>query len=119
VLALAWAPLLWLAPAATADAPGSARRLLAGAAMVVALAAAALAGHALPFGTTDRPDDAAGIAALAGMAVLYGCLALLQARPQALATWRRWSYAGFYVDEYATRAALRLWPTRWTPASRA
>jgi NAD(P)H-quinone oxidoreductase subunit 5 len=49
--------------------------------------------------------------------VLYGCLAQLQARPQALAAWRRRSYAGFYIDEYATRAALRLWPARWTPAT--
>ena len=49
------------------------------------------------------------------MAALYGCLAVLQWRPQALSTWRRWSYAGFYVDETFTRLALRLWPARWAP----
>jgi NAD(P)H-quinone oxidoreductase subunit 5 len=32
---------------------------------------------------------------------------------------RRWSYAGFYVDEIYTRAALRLWPARWGGPHRA
>ena len=49
-------------------------------------------------------------------AALYLCLAILQARPQSLAVWRRWSYAGFYVDEFYTRLALRLWPAAWLPA---
>ena len=124
VLALAWAPLFWWPGAATSSAPNAAPaalhaagRVLAGAGMVAALAVAALAGHALPFGVKDAPDHAAGLFALAGMAVLYACIATLQARPHGLATWRRWSYAGFYVDEIATRAALRLWPARWTPAT--
>ena len=117
VLALAWAPLLWLPAAPDPDAPGALRGLLAGAGMVAALVLAAQVGHALPFGVSDAPDAAAGLVALAGLAVLYLCLAVLQARPHALATWRRWSYAGFYVDEFATRAALRLWPARWTPAA--
>ena len=45
-------------------------------------------------------------------------MALLQRAPQVLTNWRRWSYAGFYVDEAYTRLTLRLWPTRWTPESR-
>jgi NAD(P)H-quinone oxidoreductase subunit 5 len=85
--------------------------------MVALLAAATLAGHALPLGVSDAPHAGAGLAALAGMAALYLGLAVLQARPHALATWRRWSYAGFYVDEFTTRATLRLWPARWTPAT--
>lgn len=117
VLALAWAPLLWLPVARDRDAPGVGHRLLAGAAMVAGLVTVALVGHALPFGLTDAPHAAAGLVALAGMAALYLCLAVLQARPQALATWRRWSYAGFYIDEFSTRAALHLWPARWTPAT--
>lgn len=117
VLSLAWAPLLWLPVQRHPEAPGAARHLAAGAAMVAALVLAALVGHALPFGVTDVPHAVAGPVALAGMAVLYLILALLQARPAGMATWRRWSYAGFYVDEYATRAALRLWPARWTPAA--
>lgn len=117
VLAMAWAPLLWLPATPDPCAPGAVRGLLAGAGMVIALVLAALAGHRVPFGVSDAPDGTAGLLALVSMVALYGGLALLQARPAALATWRRWSYAGFYVDEYATRAALRLWPTRWTPAA--
>jgi NAD(P)H-quinone oxidoreductase subunit 5 len=117
VLALAWAPLLWLPSIRHPDAPGPLRGALTGAGMVVALVLAALIGHALPFGVIDAPDGTAGLVALAGMALLYVWLALLHARPAALTTWRRWSYAGFYVDEYATRAALRLWPARWTAAA--
>lgn len=117
VLAMAWAPLLWLPSTRHFDGPGVVPGLLAGAGMVAALALAALVGHALPFGVHDAADGTAGLVALAGMVVLYGCLALLQARPMALATWRRWSYAGFYIDEFVTRAALRGWPTRWTQAA--
>ena len=117
VLALAWAPLLWLPSKRRPDAPGAAPNVLAGAAMVAALVLAALVGHAAPFGVNDAPHATAGLVALVGMAVLYLCLALLQTRAQALSTWRRWSYAGFYVDEFITRATLRLWPARWTPAA--
>lgn len=117
VLAFAWAPLLWQPAAPDREAPGAMRRLFVGAVMVAALTATALVGHALPFGLIDAPMAGAGLAALAGMGVLYLCLALLQTRPHALATWRRWSYAGFYLDEFTTRAALRLWPARWTPAA--
>ncbi|MBX3585567.1 MAG: NADH-quinone oxidoreductase subunit L [Ramlibacter sp.] len=115
VLALAWAPLLWWPAAASSAAPGTARHVMAGAGMVASLALATSLGHALPFGVHDAPDHAAGLVALTGMALLYACLALLQVLPHALATWRRWSYAGFYVDELVTRTALRLWPARWTP----
>ncbi len=117
VLAMAWAPLLWLPSTQNPDAPGAVRGVLTGAGMVAVLVLAALVGHAIPFGVTDTPDGTAGLVALASMVVLYGCLALLQVRPMALATWRRWSYAGFYIDETATRAALRLWPSRWTPVA--
>jgi NAD(P)H-quinone oxidoreductase subunit 5 len=115
VLAMAWAPMFWQPSTRSVDAPGTLNGLFAGVGMVAALTLAALVGHAIPFGVTDRSDGAAGLVALAGMALLYGCLAVLQARPEALTTWRRWSYAGFYIDEFATRAALRLWPARWTP----
>lgn len=117
VLAMAWAPLLWLPSTQDPDTPGVVRGVLTGAGMVAVLVLAARVGHAIPFGVTDAPDGTAGLVALAGMVVQYGCLALLQARPMALAAWRRWSYAGFYVDEAATRAALRLWPSRWTPVA--
>ena len=113
VLALAWAPVLWL-PRATAGTPANwPWRMLAGTATVAGLSALALLAHKLPLGVTDAPNAAAGGVALAGMALMYLCLVLLQLRPQAMASWRRWSYAGFYLDELYTRLALQLWPTRW------
>jgi NAD(P)H-quinone oxidoreductase subunit 5 len=114
VLALAWAPLLWL----PAQGARTGWRALVGLGLVAALTALAALAHLVPLGVHDRPDAAAGPFAAIGMAGLYLCLAALQWRPQALATWRRWSYAGFYVDEFYTRLALRLWPTRWAPAPR-
>ena len=81
--------------------------------------------HALPLGLQDAPHDTLGVVALTAMAALYLVLALLQRRPLALSIGRRWSYAGFYVDEAFTRLALQLWPGRWieqplrNPASRA
>jgi NAD(P)H-quinone oxidoreductase subunit 5 len=116
VLGLAWAPLLWL-PAGPA-APARGWQTLFGLLMIIGLTGAVLLAHALPLGIQDAPHRSFGLVALPGMAALYVCLALLQLRPQALSHWRRWSYAGFYVDEAYTRLALRLWPARWAPASR-
>jgi NAD(P)H-quinone oxidoreductase subunit 5 len=112
VLGLAWAPLLWL-PAGRVGARAICMPGLAGLLMLVALTGVALAAHAVPLGLHDRPDQRLGAVVLVGMLALYLCLVVLQLRPQALGTWRRWSYAGFYVDEIYTRAALRLWPVRW------
>lgn len=117
VLALAWAPLLWQPSLRHPDAPRPWRDALSGAGMVSALVLAACLGHAVPFGVTDAPDAAMGLLALAGMAWLSLCLVLMQTRAHWLSGWRRWSYAGFYVDEFVTRAALRLWPARWTTAT--
>lgn len=115
VLGLAWAPVLWLG----APGPHKARSLvigaLAGLLIITGLTLAALAAHALPLGLVDAPDHTLGVLVLLGLGALHLCLVLLQVRPQALEAWRRWSYAGFYVDEYFTRLALWLWPTRWTP----
>jgi NAD(P)H-quinone oxidoreductase subunit 5 len=128
LLALAWAPLLWLparnaqttlatSPTATSAAVWS--RIAFGLGVVAGLTALALVAHTLPFGLVDLPLHAAGWVALLGMAAMYLCLVLLQVQPQRLTRWRRWSYAGFYVDEAYTRLALRLWPARWTPVSAA
>lgn len=106
VLALAWAPLLW-----TAALP----QLASGLAVTAGLTVIAHLAHGLPLGLTDAPHDALGLVALAGMALLYALLAALQLRPQALLAARRWSYAGFYLDEFYTRWTLRLWPHRWAP----
>ncbi|MYM37636.1 NADH-quinone oxidoreductase subunit L [Duganella sp. FT94W] len=116
VLGLAWAPLLWL-PAAQTDAAARTTQLFFGILTAVGLTLAALAAHMLPLGLHDAPDDRLGVIALMGMAVLYLFQVLLQKQAQLLSRWRRWSYAGFYLDEAFTRLALRLWPAHWSPTS--
>jgi NAD(P)H-quinone oxidoreductase subunit 5 len=86
-----------------------------GAALVAGYTAVTTLAHKLPLGVTDTPFHVTGPVALAGMALLYVGLAALQRCPHRFATWRRWSYAGFYVDEFYTRFALRVWPARWAP----
>ncbi|QID18340.1 NADH-quinone oxidoreductase subunit L [Nitrogeniibacter mangrovi] len=115
VLALAWAPLLWVPVTDGGAAAASGQRMVFGATLVAVLTAVAALAHRLPLGVSDAPFHAAGPVALAGMALLYLCLTMLQWRPERFAVWHRWSYAGFYVDELYTRLALRLWPARWTP----
>ena len=114
VLGLAWAPLLWLS-AERGDLRALGLQAAFGMFMVAGLTGAALLAHALPLGIHDVPHHALGLVALLGMAGLYLCLVVLQLRPRTLLTWRRWSYAGFYVDEAYTRLALQLWPARWAP----
>ncbi len=114
-LALAWAPLLWLPRKHAIGA--TLRRAVAGLIMLAGLGVAASLAHILPLGLRDAPGTASGLLALSGLAALYGCLTLLQCRAQTLATWRCWSYAGFYIDEYYTRLTLLLWPTPWTAAA--
>lgn len=116
VLGLAWAPLLWM-PAGGAGLRAHATQGAWGVLMVAGLTGATLLAHALPLGVQDAPNTTLGLVAMLGMAGLYLGLALLQLQPHSLRAWRRWSYAGFYLDEAFTRLALQLWPTRWTPAA--
>jgi NAD(P)H-quinone oxidoreductase subunit 5 len=118
VLALAWAPVLWQPSASSSGWRAAATHLLSGFALAAALTALAHLAHALPLRLVDAPATVLGLVAAAGMAWLYLCLAAVQLRPQALSVWRRWSYAGFYLDEFTTRLALRVWPTRWTAQAR-
>ncbi len=116
LMGLAWAPMLWL-PSSAVGAKQTGQQILFGLLIAAGLTSTALLGHAVPFGVQDSPSDALGVLATLGMFTLYVCLVMLQVRPELLSGWRRWSYAGFYVDEAYTRIALRLWPARWTPES--
>ena len=116
ILGLAWAPLLWL-PAQRSSPRATGIQTAWGVLMVAGLTGAALLAHALPLGVQNAPHHMLGLVALLGMAGMYLCLAVLQLRPRALRTWRRWSYAGFYLDEAYTRLALQLWPAHWTSES--
>lgn len=111
-LGLAWAPLLWL-PSQNSNIQEILKQALSGFIMVTGLLVIASLAHVLSLGINDMPKTSLGVIALIGMASLYICLVILQLRPQALQAWRRWSYAGFYLDEVYTRLALKLWPTHW------
>lgn len=115
LLGLAWAPLLWMPAPSGNPVRAIARGSLSGITMIAGLTGAALLAHTLPMGLKDSPHPLMGAAALLAMGGLYAALAVLQARPKVLETWRRWSYAGFYLDEYYTRLTLLLWPTGWAP----
>lgn len=115
ILGLAWAPLFWL-PAQRSSIREVCLHELSGLLMVAALTSMALLAHALPLGVYDTPNNVLGIVALIGMSLLYLCLVIIKLKPQALIGLRRWSYAGFYLDEIYTRITLRLWPTRWITA---
>ena len=114
VLGLAWAPLLWL-PALSGRVRAICVQAIFGLLMVIGLTGVAWLAHNLPLGIHDAPNDNLGKIAMAGMVALYLCLVILQLRPQSLGVWRRWVYAGFYVDEIYTRLALQLWPPKWVP----
>ena len=117
MLGLAWAPMLWLRAGSPSSFKPWVAQGLAGVLMVVGLTGAAMAVHALPLGIQDAPQHALGWFAMSGMVVLYGCLIMLQVLPERLRIWRRWSYAGFYVDEAYTRLALAIWPVQWVRQS--
>lgn len=121
VLALAWAPVFWrMDPGAN-----SRVRLIAAFIGTATLAAAGVAGHALPLGIAAETgtDPSAGpiaiICVLTGMALMYAGLAAVRSGWTRLEPLRRWSYAGFYVDEFYTRLTLRLWPGQWAAAAAA
>lgn len=116
IIGLAWAPLLWL-PAQNVNFRIICLHMLTGLLMVTGLTILASIAHVLPLGIQDAPNDTLGVVALIGMTALYLNLVIIQIKPQLLRGWRRWSYAGFYVDEIYTRMALRIWPTRWTSGS--
>ena len=116
VLALAWAPLLWV-PKPSPERRGVVTARLAtalGTAVFLTLAACIV--DRAPVGAGETPLRGAGIVALVGMAVMYVEMAAFQLWPHALVTLRRWVYAGFYMDEGYTHWVLRLWPTRWAGA---
>lgn len=116
ILGVAWAPALWM-PKALIHWYAPVVQTIFGLVMIAGLTLAAIAAHALPLGIENLPHSDLGLVALLAMAGLYFLQLLIQRNPQSLSTWRRWSYAGFYLDEAYTRLALHIWPTTWVPAS--
>lgn len=115
VLALAWAPLLWV-PALRAGFPVLCVRLSSALVFAGFLTLAAGLMDRLPIGAGSDPLAAAGPLALAGMLALYSGMVVFQLRPRSVTAIRRWVYAGFYMDEGYTHWILRGWPARWAAA---
>ncbi|TAN10964.1 MAG: NADH-quinone oxidoreductase subunit L [Burkholderiaceae bacterium] len=119
VLALAWAPLLWVPKAVPGRVDLVRARLLTALGMALFLTIAALIVDRAPVGAGMDPLDPAGIVALVGMGLMYLEMVVFQLWPRAVITARRWVYAGFYMDEGYTHWVLRLWPAHWAAADRA
>ncbi|HEX7388443.1 MAG TPA: NADH-quinone oxidoreductase subunit L [Castellaniella sp.] len=116
VLAIAWAPLLWVPRME----PGHSRPIFArlGTALAMAVFLTVVAGivDRAPIGAGIDPLAGAGVFAMLGMAAMYVGMTVFQLWPQSVVTIRRWVYAGFYMDEGYTHWVLRLWPTHWAGA---
>ena len=110
LLAVAWAPLLWL----PANSTPAWLTLLRGVGVILLLTLAAKLLHLLPLAPEDAPNLLAGPLALAAFIALYVLTAMLQLTPAKLSWARRWSYAGFYLDEQFTRLTLKFWPSDWS-----
>jgi NAD(P)H-quinone oxidoreductase subunit 5 len=115
MLGLAWASFLWLPAGDTSSVRCLLLSLLSGGLTIVALTLFTILGHQIPLGLVDHPDTHRGTVALIGMGVLYFAISVLQSRPLAIETWRRWSYAGYYVDERYTRLILKWKSNSWMP----
>ncbi|MHB1668068.1 proton-conducting transporter transmembrane domain-containing protein, partial [Thiomonas sp.] len=124
VLALAFAPALWVTQ------PGDWRELPRSALDLAGLFAALLLCHLalIHAGLRDGATRslALQVAPVTALAVLYATQAVLAhgARPRWLQAIGTKAYAGFGLDDWATRLAWRLWPanlpqpTRTVPAAR-
>ncbi|HEU0198037.1 MAG TPA: NADH-quinone oxidoreductase subunit L [Nevskiaceae bacterium] len=116
VLALAWAPLLWVPKASAERAGVVVSRAATAVATAILLTVAACIVDRAPVGAELQPLPVAGVVALCGMAVMYLEMVAFQLWPRRTVILRRWVYAGFYMDEGYTYAVLRGWPTHWAGA---
>lgn len=108
VLALAWAPVFWTR--INQNIGHLASRLLVGAGLVSVLTALLFLSHQLPLAINDAPLDIAGYITVIGMVFFYLCLVFINVLPEKMEVFRRWAYAGFYLDEIYTKVTLKYWP---------
>ena len=115
ILGLAWAPILWVSGH---QFKSSIINLGAGFMMVMGLTLLATLLQWLDFGAEDLTNQLAGNIVMLGMTVMYVLLVLIHQYPNSLVKFQRWSYAGFYLDEYYTRLTLKLWPINWASTNK-
>lgn len=120
LLSLAWAPLFWLGQPMVDPRGQSGKvrlwKLTSAALLLIVLSLITRLSHLLPMGINDSTAAMAGWVSAVAMGVFYLILVGVHRCPARLETLRRWSYAGFYVDEFYTRLTLRLWPGKWMPS---
>lgn len=110
ILAVCLAPLCWISCERA-----SGVQLASGLLLVVLLSGLLELTHQLPIGIRDEPQMTLGLVVMTAMILFYASLAALQLKPSLLGGLWRWSFSGFYIDEYFTRVALNWWPTAWAP----
>jgi NAD(P)H-quinone oxidoreductase subunit 5 len=113
LMAFAWAPLLWGPEVRETGVPLLISRVWAALLAWAGLTLAAVLAHAIPLGLEDAPSQVAGVLAAVAFGIFYVLLAWIRVNPASLAGWRRRAYAGFYLDEFFTRLALRVGTLHW------
>lgn len=119
VLALAWAPLLWLHHQPVSSHWTQWQSIAFGSLVTLILTVVSLLFHTLPLGIQDHPHTTYALWMMVAMLGLYMATALILLMPARLGHLHRWIYAGLYLDEFYTRNVLRLWPISWGKESHA
>lgn len=119
VLALAWAPLLWLHQQSASSRWTQWQSIAFGSLVTLMLTVVSLLFHTLPLGIQDHPHATDAPWMMVAMIGLYSATALIVLMPARLGHLHRWIYAGLYLDEFYTRNVLRLWPISWGKESHA
>lgn len=119
VLALAWAPLLWIPAGAQMHAMTKFNKLLIGSMLTFGLSGLCVCLHGLPMGIQDAPHQGLAPLVIFAITLLYGVSSVCLLFPTHLNRLHRWVYAGLYVDAFYTRMVLRLWPISWGKSSHA
>ena len=110
VLGLAWAPVLWTEGSRLKQ---TIIHIGFGFLIISGLALLATSLQMFDFATSDIHNRLGLLIATIVMLLMYILLALIQKSPEKLSLFQRWSYAGFYLDEFYTRLTLKIWPADW------
>lgn len=115
VIALAWAPVLWISSNAHTQFASAFLQMVRGVGIVSLLTLMLALTHLLPLHLIDRPLDTASPWVIGGMGLFYILLVMYQLEPKHLERVRRLAYAGFYLDEIFTKLTLKYWPVSIRP----
>jgi len=117
VLAIAWAPLLWIPDGQSINRVTKLGKFAFGSALTLLLSLLCVYLHVIPFGFQDSPHHGMAPLVVVVIALLYGVSSLCLLYPKHLNRFHRWVYAGLYVDSFYTRLVLQYWPINWGKAS--